>query len=151
MYFRYYLPLEQAIVCIGGNLKILQPKLLSAKLIWNQFNGCRNDINFVNAFWFVIISPGKKGEGPFFKQTWIPFTYECLFCQIAAVVLGKNTLINFGNFVTVFPWIRTRSFISIPIAQGCFVQSLLELGSCASWEEHFVKFGNIFSLLSPLG
>ena len=69
-------------------------------------------------FLFPQLSPLRKGHGPSFEQTWIPFTQGCIvpsLVEIGQVVLEKKIFKNFVNvfyyFIIISPWKRGRPFI----------------------------------------
>ena len=84
------------------------------------------------------LSPLRKGLGPSFEQTWIPFTKGCFvlsLVEIGLVVLEKKIFkifsIYFGYFFIISPWKRTGPFIWTnlnPFAQGYIVPSFVEIG-----------------------
>ena len=93
-------------------------------------------------FAILLLSPLRKGRGPSFEQTWIPFTQGCFvssLVEIDPVVLEKKIFkfLYFRYFVIIFPWKRAGPFIWTnlnPYIQECFVLVWLKLAQWF-WEE----------------
>ena len=158
MYFRYFViicPWKRAGPFIWKNLNSLHPRMLCAKFSWTWLSGSGEGrfLNFVNVFspfcnylpflsmyfsYFTIISPWKRA-GPFIWTELIP-----LLLRMLCVKFGWNWLsgsgeeiflilsIYFSYFLIKSPWKRAWPFIwtnlRIPITQGCFMPSLVEIG-----------------------
>ena len=85
-----------------------------------------------------LLSPPGKGHGPSFEQIWVPITQGCFvpsLVEIGPVVLMKKIFkfwqCNFAiSLLSPLGKGRSPSFeeIWIPITQGCFVPSFVEIG-----------------------
>ena len=126
----------------------------------------KKTLNFISVFsLFLYDLPLGKGSAPSFEQFWIPFT---LYPGMLCAKFGWNWLsgsgeeiflilsIYFSYFLIKSPWKRAWPFIwtnlIIPITQGCFLPSLVEIVP-AVLKKIFKVCQCIFaiSLLSPLG
>ena len=83
-------------------------------------------------------SPLRKGRGPIFEQTWIPFTQECIvpsLVEIGQVVL-ENKILKFRQRIFTISLLSLLGKESGPsfkqawilVTQGSFVHSMAEIG-----------------------
>ena len=82
---------------IWTNLNPLHPRMLCAKFCWNWHSRSVEEDFFFNfrqcIFAISWLSPGGKGRGPSFGQTWIIFTQGCFVPSLVEngrVVLEKK-------------------------------------------------------------
>ena len=168
MYFRYFKiisPWKRAGSFIWTNLNPLHPKKLVPSLVENGSVVLEKKIFKFHQCIFTIskLFPFGKGRGPSFEQTWIPFIQGCFvpsLVEIGSVVLEKK-IFKFCQCIFAISQLsplgkgRGPSFEQtwIPFTRGCFVPSLVEIGSVIL-EKKIYEFRQCifaFSLLSPLG
>ena len=119
-----------------------------------KFSQCIFAISFLSLL--------EKGHGPSSEQTWIPFAKEYFvpnFVEIGQVVLEKKNS-KFRQCFFTISWLsplgkeRGPSFDQswIPFTQGCFMQSLVEIGSVVLEKKIFLSSSMYFSyfiIISP--
>jgi hypothetical protein len=104
------------------------------------------------------LSPLRRGPGPLFEQTWIPFTQrQCVpsFIEFGLLVLEKKIFKNFQCIFTLLLlsplWARqSPSFEQtwIPFAQEWFMPSLVKIGTVVLQKKTFKWPHPIFTFLS---
>ena len=118
---------------IWTNVSPYYPRIHCAKFGWNDPMILEKKIFLISSTYFryfLIISPRKRA-GPWFEQTWIPFTQGCIVSIL--VEFGEEDFLissmYLRYFIIIFPWKRAGPFIwkkkpYILFTQGCFVSSL---------------------------
>ena len=143
MYFPYFIiisPWKRAWPFIWTNLNPHHPRMPCLSLVEIgpvvlekkifKFSQC--------TFAISLLSPIRKGRGTSFEQIWITFTQGCFvsrFVEIGPVVLKKKMFkvcicILAISLLSPLEKEHDPSFeqIWIPITQGCFLPSLVEIG-----------------------
>ena len=133
--FRNYLPFERRGALYLNKIESPHPRMLCAKFGWNWFNGSGEKDFLISSIYFCYfkIFPPWKRAGPFFWTNLNPL-HPWMLCA----KFGRNF---FKNFVNVFspicnylPFEKGGDYYFIwtklnPLTQGCFVLSLVEIGS----------------------
>ena len=91
---------------IWTNVSPYYPRIHCAKFGWNDPMILEKKIFLISSTYFryfLIISPRKRA-GPWFEQTWIPFTQGCIVSILVEFFFFnlKRRFFNFVNVLTLF-------------------------------------------------